>query len=294
MDFLINLYNTLDTQLESTPTSYGLYHILCLVGVAVLTVLVCRLFKDSSDRAVNVLTAVIWVVILILEMYKQALHVFHIADGAFYVDYSWYVFPFQFCSSPLYILPIIAFTKSEKLRDECIAYMMTFSLFAGLAVMLYPGDVFTPTAGICIQTMVHHGSQVLIGIFYAIRYRDRFGVKHFFGGVKVFSVMSIIAIVLNVVVYRAFVFYGIDKTFNMFYISPYFDCTLPILSTVYKMIPYGAFLCVYLFGFVLAALIVYSIFKGLLRDVRSTQSLKPHEKVYMSKSKKTLVFANEK
>ena len=294
MDFLINLYNTLDTQLESAPASYGLFHITCILVIALLTFLVCKLFKDSSDRTVNILTAVVWVVILTLEIYKQLIHGFYIEDGVFHWDYAWYIFPFQFCSSPLYIFPIIAFTKSEKLRDACISYMMTFSLFAGLAVLAYPGDVFIETAGICLQTMVHHGSQILMGIFYAIRYRDRFGVKHFFSGVKVFSVMSIIAIILNVAVYRAFLIYGIDETFNMFFISPYFDCTLPILSTVYKMIPYGAFLCVYLFGFVLAALIVYSIFKGLLRDVRSAQSLKPHEKVYVSKSDKTLVFANKK
>ena len=175
----------------------------------------------------------------------------------------------------------IAFTKNEKLRDACIAYMMTFSLFAGLAVLAYPGDVFIETAGICLQTMVHHGSQVILGVLYAVRYRDRFGVKHFFSGVKVFSVMSVIAIVLNVVVYRAFLIYGIDETFNMFFISPYFDCTLPILSEVYKAIPYGAFLCVYLFGFVLCALIVYSILSGLLKEVRSAYGIKEHEKIYI-------------
>ena len=293
MDFLINLYTVLDTQLESAPESYGLFHVACILAVALLTFLVCKLFKDSSDRAVNVLTALVWVVILTLEIYKQLIYGFDLEDGAFVWDYAWYAFPFQFCSSPLYILPIIAFTRNDKVRDACIAYMMTFSLFAGLAVFCYPGDVFTETAGICIQTMVHHGSQILMGIFYAVRYRDRFGVKHFFSGAKVFVVMSFIAMVLNVVVYHAFLTFGIDETFNMFYISPYFDCTLPLLSTVYEMIPYAGFICVYFFGFILCALIVYSIFTGLLREVRSTCSIKPHERVYMSKKEKVLVFANK-
>ena len=287
MDFLIRLFEAVTVEFEAAPESYGLFHIACIIAAVLLTVLVCKLFKDTSDRAVNVLTACVWVVLVVLEIYKQLIFGFELEEGKFVWDYAWYAFPFQFCSSPLYILPIIAFTKNEKLRDACIAYMMTFSLFAGLAVFCYPGDVFIRTIGINYQTMIHHGSQILMGIFYAVRYRGKFGVRFFFGGVSVFVVMSFIAMVLNVGVYHAFLAFGIDETFNMFYISPYFDCTLPLLSTVYEKIPYVGFVCVYFFGFILCALIVYSILSGLLSGVRSAHDIKVHEKIRIDRRVKT-------
>ena len=292
MDIITKIYDIANSTMTA-PTTGSAFHLAFVGAVLVLTVLLSWAFRNCTDRALRTLTGFFWVVIVALEIYKQLVFCLSLSDGVFSWDYAWYIFPFQFCSSPLYILPIIAFSGNNKLRERCIAYMMTFSLFAGLAVFCYPGDVFTETAGICIQTMVHHGSQILMGIFYAVRYRDRFGVKHFFSGAKVFVVMSFIAMVLNVVVYHAFLTFGIDETFNMFYISPYFDCTLPLLSTVYEMIPYTGFICVYFFGFILCALIVYSIFTGLLREVRSTCSIKPHERVYMSKKEKALVFANK-
>ena len=195
---------------------------------------------------------------------------FSLEEGKFVWDYAWYAFPFQFCSSPMYILPIIAFAKNEKLRTGAIAYMMTFSLFAGLAVFCYPNDVFISTIGINFQTMIHHGSQILMGVFFAVRYREKLTPKFFFSGVAVFVAMVFIAMGLNIGVYKAFGAFGIDETFNMFYISPYFDCTLPVLNVVYGKLPYVGFVCVYFFGFILCALIVFSVCRLCTRGARAS------------------------
>ena len=91
----------------------------------------------------------------------------------------------------------------------------------------------------------------------------------FFGGVRVFVSMVIIAMILNVGVYHLFGAVGIDETFNMFYISPYFDCTLPLLSIVWDMVPYGVFVCIYFFGFILCALIVFGLMKAMTCRMKS-------------------------
>ena len=270
MDLLIKLYNFV-TMTAETPTNFGIYHIICILSVVLLTVIACKLLANCSDRVLRRVCAIVWIIILLLEIYKQVIFGLSIEEGRFVWDYSWYAFPFQFCSSPLYILPIIAFARNEKLRDACVAYMMTFSLFAGLAVFCYPNDVFIETMGINFQTMVHHGSQIFIGILLAVRYRRKFSKKFFLGGVLVFVAMTFIAMTLNICVYQVFMEYGIDETFNMFYISPYFDCTLPVLSLIYGRIPYIAFVCVYFFGFILCALIVYGIINGILLAVKRKQ-----------------------
>ena len=273
MELLEKIYNVANTTMTE-PTNFSGFHLACIGIVLILTVLGSLLLKNARDGVINGLTAFVWIVILLLEIYKQILFGLSLNDGVFSYDYAWYIFPFQFCSSPLYILPIIAFTKNEKLRNRAIAYMMTFSLFAGLAVFCYPNDVFVEVAGINIQTMVHHGSQIIMGVIYGVRYRNKISLKFFFGGVRLFVVMVFIAMALNVGVYNVFLRLGIDDTFNMFYISPYFSCTLPVLNKVWEMLPYPAFVCVYFFGFILCALIIFSIFNGLTKGSREYAMLR--------------------
>ena len=270
MNSIIKIYKYL-TQTMDAPTNFGAYHIACIVAVILLSLICAALLRNKSDRAINKFTVSLWALLVVLEVYKQLIYGFDLVGASLNWDYAWYAFPFQFCSSPLYILPIIAFTKKEKVRDACIAYMMSFSFFAGLAVFCYPNDVFTSTIGINLQTMIHHGSQILFGIVFAARYREKMNMKFFLRGVSVFVVMSAVAMILNHYVYQIFLTVGIDETFNMFYISPYFDCTLPVLSVVYDKVSYPVFLVIYLLGFVVAARIAFCIL-GKITSVEEKSS----------------------
>ena len=249
-----------------TPALYGWFHILFLALVIVATFAAIRIFKNKDERSVSRMVTVVWIVLVVLELYKQINYTFSY-EGGITSDYQWYAFPYQFCSTPLYVLPFIAFCRDGKLRDTAIAFMASFSLFAGLAVMLYPGDVFIETIGINIQTMVHHGSQVVLGIFFGVRYRERLNKLFFARGIIMYACVLAIALIMNVVVYHAFAANAIDETFNMFYISPYFDCTLPILSMIYPAVPYPVFLAIYIVGFSIAALAVISIVYGITKGV---------------------------
>ena len=67
--------------------------------------------------------------------------------------------------------------------------------------------------------------------------------------------MLAIALVMNIIWH----YYGTDATFNMFYISPYYPCTLPLLNIIYDSVPYVIFLILYIIGFVLAASAILGI-----------------------------------
>ena len=150
------------------------------------------------------------------------------------------------------------------MKDGAILFICTFSLFAGVAVYFYPGDVFaTDLLGVQIQTMVHHGSQVIIGVYTAVYYKDKINVKTFLYSLPVFSVMVLSALILNLIMHSV-----TTETFNMFFISPYFDCTLPILGSVRGVVPYVVFLLVYVFGFALCAFIMYLLTKGGIELVK--------------------------
>lgn len=253
MEFWINVLKVLDTQME-TPASYGIFHICWLVAMVLATVYLCVLRKnDSADRVRKV---VFWlsVSVFVLEIYKQINYSFSFPDDGLKFEYLWYAFPFQFCSTPMYVGILAGLIKKGKVHDALCSYLATFSIFAGLAVMIYPGDVFTHTAGINIQTMVCHGSMLPIGAYLFATGHVKLAHKTILKALCVFTVAIAIAIGLNELTHLV----GIaeNHTFNMFYISPYFPSTLPLYSLVYAALPYALSLIVYIVGFTAAAYIM--------------------------------------
>ena len=253
----------------ATPASYSLFHIAFLLLTAAVAALLIWKFRDADEKTARRILLITWVTIAILEVYKQIVFSMTVTDGVASWGYAWYIFPFQFYSSPLYVLPFAIFLKDGRARDAAMSFLSTFALFGGLAVMLYPGDVFTYMIGINIQTMIHHGSQVVIGLFLAARNRHRFSFKFFLMGIIPFAILSAVALGLNEVIHLYLAGKGqAGTTFNMFFISRHHPCTLPVLSTLAPKLPYPVFLMIYLVGFALAAGIVFGLESGCIRPAK--------------------------
>ncbi len=258
------LFDFLEKEI-TTPTNYGWFHILFMALIITATVLLTVFFKDCNDKTFRLIALISWIVMLTLEIYKQFIYTFSYTDFGVVGKYQWYAFPYQLCSTPLYILPMVAFMKEGKARDFFTAYLSTFSFFGGVVVFFYPNDVFCSLLGINVQTMVHHGLQVVIGIFMIVHEKKKINLLYFLKGVAVFAGLAAIAIALNEIVYAVFASKGIDQTFNMFYISRHFPVHLPILSTVYETVPYIVYLAAYLVVFSIAALLVLYLVVGIIK-----------------------------
>ncbi len=255
------------------PGNYGWFHIMMLSIVVFLTVVLCIVGRNWSDKTFRRFILFCWIINAIGEAYVVLGFSFSNVDGVANWNYAWSMFPFQFCSSPAYTLPFIVFLKDSKVRDAFIAFVGSFSFFAGLVVMLYPNDVFMYIIGINIQTMIHHGMQLMLGVFVMIYYRRRLTHSFFFRSILVFSGFVIIAMVLNIAVYYIFQDIGKSDVFNMFYISPYFSCTLPVLSSIWGVVPYPIFLSIYVFGFSIIAALMYYIQRAIILNVTG---ISPH------------------
>ena len=263
MNFFEKIVYFLSASME-TPQMFGIWHIVSLTLAVLLAAFMVWKFKDCSDKTLRRVLLVFWVIIVLFELYKQTVFSMQSDGVTAKWDYQWYAFPFQFCSTPMYLLPILIFAKEGKVRNAVVAYMATFSLFAGLAVMVYPADVFIGMIGINIQTMVHHGLQFVIGVFLVAHNRHHLNKRFFAWCMIVFSVLASVALTMNVIMHNVFVANGMDETFNMFFISPYYDCTLPILSAIYHLVPYPVFLLIYILGFALVSALVYTIEKTVV------------------------------
>lgn len=249
--FLKKLYKVLIFE-SKEPKTFGFFHFVSATVITFLTTLLCKKCKDKSEHTERRVALFVWIGFALLEIYKQIVHSIELTDGNFVFEYSWSSFPFQLCSSPLYVLPFIAFLPSGKIREAFVAFFGTFTLLGGFAVCIYPGNVFVETLGINIQTMLCHGSQVALGVYFNLR---RFypedspkKEKYFLSAFPIFLISVFIATVLNFTVQGALNSAGIDEEFNMFFISPYFECMLPILSTVKNYVPFPIFLLAYIGG----------------------------------------------
>lgn len=245
------------------PVNYGWFHLMFIAIIACATVFFVVRLRNVSDKTERVILLSFWGALLLFEAYKQLqFSIDFNADGTTSWSYRWYAFPFQFCDTPLYLLPFAALLKNGKARNAVRMFLATYTLFAGIVVYIYPNDVFVRTIGINIQTMVHHGTQILLGVFLGVRLiRDKqMKLSVFSRAIPVFAVMVSTAFLLNNLAPLV-----TEDSFNMYYIGPRFECTLPVLSSVYKSVPYPVFLLTYILGFTLAALLLFGLFKAAER-----------------------------
>ena len=247
-----------------TPKPFGWFHLVCLALTLAGTVLLIWRFRNAKDKTVRRILLGIWVVMVVLELYKQLVGAYEVVWGVPVWAYRWNWLPFQFCSTPLYCLPFIIFLPDCWWRRAFSAFFAGFSLFAGTVVMIYPGDVFTSILGINIQTMVHHGAMVALGIFMVAYNRRHMGKRYFAGRLVVFYAFVAVAMVLNETVHAMIVRQGLSDYINLFYISRHYACSLPVLSGIYASVPFPAFLCIYLLGFTGVSALIYGLEKGIL------------------------------
>ena len=259
MTFFQSVLSFLDTSME-TPQPYGWFHILFFIlSFLVLIPLLRYPEKPTRDHV----RCVVWItaaIVAVLEVYKQINYSFSYENRIFY-DYQWYAFPFQFCSTPMYIGLLAGVFKKGKIHESLCAYLATYALFAGLSVMVYPVSVFISTIGINLQTMICHGSMITIGIYLFATGYVPLKCKTVLKAMPVFAVTVAMAAIMNEIAFRS----GLleRETFNMFFISPYCEPSLPVYSLVQAHVPFPWCLILYILGFTAAAYLVLLMAKGV-------------------------------
>ena len=252
--FWVRVLEILDTPM-TTPLSYGWFHLLFFALSIAVGVLLCVYLKDAEKHAPRVIL-ITAVTALLLEVYKMINFGFSYEDGISYA-FPWYAFPWQFCSTPMYVGLLAGIVRRGAVHRSLCAYLATYALFAGLCVMFYPNDVFIDTVGINIQTMICHGSMLSVGIYLLGSGYVKAGHKTILRALPVFCAVVAVAMGLNEWTYRT----GLleEHYFNMFYFSPYVAPSLPVYSLVQGVVPFPWSLIIYIVGFTAAAYIMLLI-----------------------------------
>lgn len=260
MELFHSILKIFDYRIER-PVVFGWFHWVWIALTILVAVALCIWHKRSGteDRVRRVVMGNA-IFVIILEIYKMINYSFLESNG-YAFDFQWYAFPWQFCSTPMYVGLLAGIIRKGKVHESLMAYLATFSVFAGLCVTIYPGDVFIEVLGINIQSMICHASMISVGVY--LFYSDYVKLEHktILKAIPVFAVCVTIALVLNEVVYHSGILNG--EAFNMFYISPYFDSTLPIYGAVHNAVSAPWNIVIYILGFSLAAYVILLIAMGI-------------------------------
>lgn len=266
---IAEMIEILDAEMTE-PGLYGWFHILWLLITAAATVLLCRLFGEGTSRQVCTVILTVAIGVILLEVYKQINFTFTVDEqGNISRDYQWYAFPFQFCSTPMYVGLLAGLTRKGKVHESLCAYLATYAVFAGAAVMVYPADVFISTIGINIQTMICHGSMIVVGVYLLYTGYVKLEWKTVLKAMPVFSAAVALAAVMNEIAYAA----GLlnHETFNMFFISRHCESTLPVYGPVHEAVPFPLNLVIYILGFTAAASVILLLAMGIQRIAAKKQ-----------------------
>lgn len=253
------------------PQMYGWFHIMWLFLLAAACALICVFRKKISSKAVDI-TLIVWgAVLIVIETIKLILYSFHYDDGAVTWAFDWGRFPFQFCSTPLYVALPAGLLKKGKIKDALLSFLATFSLFAGLISMFFPSGMFANFIFISLHTMIWHASMVAMGV---LLYATDTVSTHIFTLLKgfiLFVIFVFVALILNLCL-------GHHQFFNMFYISPYEVTPLEVFNIIYQHVPYVIFLLLYIIAFSIAATVVFFAAKGIKLAAQKIQTLRENKK----------------
>ena len=247
------------------PGAYSWFHLLwigiMIVACVVISLTIARKHNAKTDRIV---ISVCSVILTGCEVFKQLFWF------EFYGYYRFEIFPFQFCSVPIYVAIVASVIPWDKAREICYRFLAFYGIIGGLAVMLVPNAVlYTYFVPMSLHAMLWHALLVVMGVYLIVSRGYGKKLREMAAPAIMFLGFVALAIIGNVLVYKLHL--GTDAcqpgdNLSMFYISPCYTTQLPLLGTV-QQISYPLFVLCYLLLFNSFALIVWSA-THLVRKIR--------------------------
>lgn len=258
MNFFKKIHYFLQREMNE-PKAFGLFHIFWLILVLIAVFLLYKRKKYHNEKQLKIVLFAYSIIALILEILKQLIWTFNYDPITNIVtwDYEWYSFPFQLCTTPIYVSLICLFTKKGKFRNALLSYMAYVTILGSISTMLMPDSCFVNDILVNIHTMWLHLGSFVVSIYLLMSGEVKIDIESLNNAIIVFLIFVGIAISMNIIVYNSGILNG--ETFNMFYISPYFPSTLPVFDIINQNVPYIVFLIIYIWSLSLGAFIIYGI-----------------------------------
>lgn len=246
-----------------TPKAYGWFHFLWIFLMTITIIILFLKRKSYNEKQLKIVIGTYSITALILEVLKQLIWSFNYDATTNLItwEYEWYSFPFQLCTTPIYVCLICLFLKDNKIRKALFSYISFITILGSISTILIPDSCFVSDILVNIHTMWLHLGSFVISVYLIMNKEVKLTKDYLKRSFIVFIIFIIIAELLNLTIYNSEIL-G-DETFNMFYISPYFTSSLPVFDIIQEHVPFIVYLLIYTIALIIGGTIIYYISLGI-------------------------------
>ncbi len=239
------------------PAPWSAFHIIFSVsglaasGFLALSLARRRQKSGCGKNGAPCACGVLWICGILLavsEIYKQLFILQVISHGV----YDWWYFPFQLCSTPMYLCLVFPLLPSGAPQKNAAGYLKAFGFLGGIMALAEPSGLMHPYWTLTLHGLLWHILLVFIALYCATSGLAGRSIRDFFHTLPLFFLFCLIATLINILT---------GGKADMFYISPYYPITqvvfhqislalgiLPGIGIYLAAICTGAFLCYWLLG----------------------------------------------
>ena len=238
-------------QFANTPQMFGVFHIAALAVIALGCIGAFFWLRRLDEGRLLRLIWILGAVMLVLEVWKQGFSWVYVYDRRI----NMWFFPWQLCSMAMYCAFAVRFVRGQR-QNTLLVFLSTFSLFAAVVALAVPSDMLRPYVLLTVHGFLYHALMIVLALAAMLVVCRRESVR-FAPAVRLFLWMAAVAEVINVVSHR--LIGDIHREPNMFFITPYYESTQPVLHEIAVALGIPAEIFIYLTAI---ALISYGLFRA--------------------------------
>lgn len=193
------------------PAAYGPFHLLYTLFGLLLSIFLAWKLRKLGDKGNKILLTACGVFLAVCEVYKQLFY-FYFMDNHVY---SWWIFPFQLCSVPMYLCLIAPWLKKGKLQKAMYNFMMLYNLLGGAMAFIEPSGIVHGYWTLTLHAFTWHMSLIFIGLYLFASRRGGLQKEDFVLSTKLFGGLCVLAFGLNLALRKIS-----GGAVNNFYIGP--------------------------------------------------------------------------
>lgn len=234
--------------------AYGFFHFFFVILTIIFCYIIYKFADKHTEQDVVKVVFCIGLIFLFLEVFKQ---LFYNDFKGGWKEYSWGYFPFQLCSTPLYLCLLTPLFKG-RFRHAIYSFLGFVSFIAGITVMVIADTVIIDEVAISVQSLLWHGTQCVLGVYLCKTQNYGQNLHEVIPGLLVFLCLTITAVFMNYAFEVIKNMHNLNDSFNMFYISPYYKSDVLILGEIWDATSWPVALVCYILGVSLGSCFIYS------------------------------------
>ena len=116
--------------------------------------------------------------------------------------YDWWIFPFQLCSLPMYLCPLLIMIHNKKRHRILCTFLLDFNMMGAVATFIDPSGIFHPYWMLTLHGILWHLMLIFVGFVIIFSHEADLTTRGFLRTLPLFAFFCLAAEVLNGILHR--------------------------------------------------------------------------------------------